>query len=127
MSKVVSRRKEIQEMADRVVTRFNPEKIILFGSHARGEAGVDSDVDLLVVMPVEGSKREKQVEIRTSLSDMPIPKDVIVTKPEEFEWRKEVVGTIERSSSHEGIILYERDRGSPEHSQGVGGESGKRS
>lgn len=114
-------------MADRVVTRFNPEKIILFGSHARGEAGVDSDVDLLVVMPVEGSKREKQVEIRTSLSDMPIPKDVIVTKPEEFEWRKEVVGTIERSSSHEGIILYERDRGSPEHSQGVGGESGKRS
>lgn len=41
---------KIEEMVDRIAERFNPEKIILFGSHARGTAGPDSDADLLVVM-----------------------------------------------------------------------------
>jgi len=39
----------IEEMVRRIVRRFAPEKIILFGSHARGTAGPDSDVDLLIV------------------------------------------------------------------------------
>ena len=43
----------IDQMVGRIVERFDPERIILFGSAARGEAGPDSDVDLLVVMPVE--------------------------------------------------------------------------
>jgi len=43
-------------MVQRIVRRFRPERVILFGSHARGEAGPDSDVDLLIVMPVEGSR-----------------------------------------------------------------------
>ena len=44
---------QIDCMVKRIVRKFRPEKIILFGSHARGEAGADSDVDLLIVMPVE--------------------------------------------------------------------------
>jgi len=44
-------------MVERIVARFSPEKIILFGAHARGGAGPDSDVDLLLVMKVEGSLR----------------------------------------------------------------------
>ena len=79
---------EIRRMVDRIVKRFQPERIILFGSHARGEAGPDSDVDLLVVMPVAGSKREAQLRIRRALHDIRVPKDVIVSRPEEFEWRK---------------------------------------
>jgi predicted nucleotidyltransferase len=55
---------QIDRMVKRIVRKFHPEKIILFGSHARGDAGPDSDVDLLVVLPVEGSKREKRIEIR---------------------------------------------------------------
>jgi len=47
----------IKEMVQRIVAGFNPEKVILFGSYARGTAGTDSDVDLLVVMRVRGSKR----------------------------------------------------------------------
>ena len=43
----------ISEMVRRIVERFHPEKIILFGSYARGTAGPDSDVDLLVVLPIE--------------------------------------------------------------------------
>ena len=96
----------IQEMVKRIVDQFQPEKIILFGSHARGKAGPDSDVDLLVVMPVKGSKRKAQLQIHTALQDIRLPKDVIVSKPEEFEWRKEVVGTIEWPATHEGKVLY---------------------
>lgn len=100
--------KQIQEMVDRIVKRFDPEKIILFGSHARGDAGPDSDVDLLVVMPVAGSKRDKMVEIGVALHDILLPKDIIVTTPEDFEWRKEIVGTIERPAVQEGKVLYAR-------------------
>jgi predicted nucleotidyltransferase len=101
-------RKEIQQMVRRIVSRFHPESIILFGSHARGDAGPDSDVDLLVVMPFLGSKREKQLEIRLALKSIQIPKDIVVTTPEEFQWRKEIPGTIERPAAREGKVLYAR-------------------
>ncbi len=103
-----NRRRMINEMVNRIVNHFNPEKIILFGSHARGDAGPDSDVDLLVVMPVTGSKRKKMVEIGVALHDIPLAKDIIVTTPEDFEWRKEIVGTIERPAAREGKVLYAR-------------------
>ncbi len=100
--------KIIDKMAARIVKRFHPEQIILFGSHARGDAGPDSDVDLLVVMPVEKSKREKAVEIEVALHGFGLPKDIIVSTPEEFAWRKEVIGTIEYPAAHEGKVLYAR-------------------
>ena len=49
----------IEDMTRRIVSRFAPERVILFGSHGRDDAGADSDVDLLVVIDVEGSKRKK--------------------------------------------------------------------
>jgi predicted nucleotidyltransferase len=101
-------RKEIGQMVRRIVSRFHPETIILFGSHARGDAGPDSDVDLLVVMPFLGSKLEKQLEIRLALRNIHIPKDIVVTTPEEFQWRKEIPGTIERPAAREGRVLYAR-------------------
>ena len=103
-----NRRKMINEMVNRIVEHFDPEKIILFGSHARGEAGPESDVDLLVVMPITGSKRKKMVEIGVALHEIPLAKDIIVTTPEDFEWRKEIVGTIERPAEREGKVLYAR-------------------
>ena len=101
--------KEIQRMVNRIVMEFQPERVILFGSHARGEGGPDSDVDLLIVMPVEGSKRDKAIEIGVALHDVRIPKDIIVTTPEEFEWRKEIAGTIERPAVMEGMTLYAKE------------------
>ena len=99
---------QIDRMVKRIARKFRPEKIILFGSHARGEAGPDSDVDLLVVMAFEGSALDKAVEIRGALHDDLVPVDVIVTKPEEFSWRKEVIGTIEWPAAREGKVLYAR-------------------
>src|SRR5205807_6888660 len=79
-------RKQLQKTIDRmarlIIRKFDPERIILFGSHARGEAGPDSDVDLLVVMAVPGSKRDKTVEIAAALHEFRIPKEIIVTTPE---------------------------------------------
>ena len=99
-------RTKIRQMVNRIIKQFHPQKIILFGSHARGEGGPDSDVDLLVVMHVDGSKREQAIEIGVALHDIRIPKDIIVTTPEEFEWRKEIVGTIEYPAVQEGEVLY---------------------
>ena len=99
---------QIQKMVERIVAQFRPEKVILFGSQARGDAGPESDVELLVVMPVQGSKRAKRVEIGVALHDIQISKDILVTTPEEFEWRKEIAGTIERPAMREGRILYDR-------------------
>ncbi len=98
----------IKAMVGMIVDRFDPEQIILFGSHARGDAGPDSDVDLLVVMPVKGSKRKKQLDIRIALHGIPVPKDIIVSTPEEFSWRRHVTGTMEEPAAREGKVLYAR-------------------
>src|SRR5437764_15236668 len=88
-------RAQIDRMVRRIVKKFAPEQIILFGSQARGDAGPDSDIDLLVIMQVEGSVREKRLQIKIALPDRLIPVDVVVTTPEAFAWRKDVIGTIE--------------------------------
>ena len=92
---------QIHRMVKRIVSNYDPDQVILFGSHARGEAGPDSDVDLLIVMPVDGSVRERRLDIRAAV-------DIVVTRPEEFEWRKDVVGTIEWPAFREGKMLYVR-------------------
>lgn len=101
-------RAQIRRLVRAIVRRFDPEQIILFGSYARGDAGPDSDVDLLVVMPVVGSKFDKAVEVRMALPNVKVPVDVIVTRPEDFEWRKDIIGTIEHPAFREGKVLHER-------------------
>ena len=102
--------RDIRPMVRRIVERFHPDQVILFGSHARGKADSDSDVDLLVVMPVGASKRDKAVEIRGALRDFRVPKDIVVSEPSEFAWRKDVIGTIEWPALREGKVMYVRAR-----------------
>lgn len=96
----------ILQMGRIIVDLFHPQQVILFGSHARGTAGPDSDVDLLVVMDVEDSRRRTGAKIGAALHGFAIPKDVIVTTPEAFRLRREVPGTIERSAALEGKVLH---------------------
>lgn len=98
----------IAEAVRRIVEGFAPEQIILFGSHARGTAGPDSDADFLIVMPVSGSKRRKAAEIDLALAEIGMPKDVIVVTPEEVERYRNVVGTIIYPALREGKVLYDR-------------------
>ena len=108
MKKNEKTQKIIEEMVQRIIEIFHPEKVILFGSHARGEAGPQSDIDLLVVMRVEGSMRRKANEIDRALVDREIPLDLIVVTPEQFEQESLLAGTIVRPAVQEGKVLYER-------------------
>ena len=128
MKAIVSHKKEaysdeIDEMVRRITERFDPDQIILFGSHARGTARPDSDVDLLVVMPVAGSKRETQIAIRCALHDIHVAKDIIVATPDEVERRRNIVGTIIRPALREGKVLYARGRRTPERGPTMDSES----
>jgi len=104
----INHQQVIAEAVRRIVEGFAPEQIILFGSHARGTAGPDSDADFLVVMPVSGSKRRKAIEIDLALAEIGMPKDVIVVTPEEVERYRNVVGTIIYPALREGKVLYDR-------------------
>jgi predicted nucleotidyltransferase len=98
----------LDEIVSRIVKRFHPERIILFGSHARGTAHTDSDVDLLIVMPVPNTRRRLATEIDLALVGIDIPTDVIVVTPEEVQRNKDRIGTIIRPVLREGKVLYER-------------------
>jgi predicted nucleotidyltransferase len=100
--------RSLERMVESIVKRYSPERIILFGSHASGTADADSDLDLLVVMTPRGSKAEQELDILKSLRRYRMPKDVIVTTPQDYAWRKEVPGTIERPAAISGHLLYEK-------------------
>ena len=99
----------ISTMTERIVRDFHPVQIILFGSHARGEAHPQSDVDLLVVFSELTDKRKTAVDIRRTLADLSMAKDILVTTPEELARQRNQVGTILRAAQREGEILYERN------------------
>jgi predicted nucleotidyltransferase len=98
----------LNEVIDRIARKFNPVRIILFGSWARGEAREDSDLDLLVVLPKVEHKRKAAIEILRTLNGLPISKDVVVTTPEEIKARGHIVGDVLRPALQEGKIIYER-------------------
>lgn len=98
----------IPTMVNRIVEGFQPLRILLFGSHARGNAAEWSDVDLLVVLSEAPDKRRATLEIRVALSDLPIGKDIIVTTPDEIAERGHIFGTIVHAALREGEVLYER-------------------
>jgi predicted nucleotidyltransferase len=97
---------EIQELADNIVRQFSPEKIILFGSHARGDAGPDSDVDLLVVMPHEEHASRKAAEITWRVHPRRFALDLIVRSPETLRKRIQMNDWFMRDLMREGRILY---------------------
>jgi len=99
----------VGEAVNRIVEQFHPAKIILLGSHARGSAGHDSDVDLLVVMDVKDSKRKRAVEIDLALSDRTFPLDLIVVTPEEFEKYRDVAAHLVYTATREGKVVYDAD------------------
>ena len=108
----------IRDYARRVAERFDPDKIILFGSYAYGTPNADSDVDILVVMPAynEGTKAHR---IRATVS-APFPMDLIVRTPENLKWRVEEGDWFLREITSKGKVLYEKA------DQGVGAKGRRR-
>ena len=96
----------ISIMTERIVQGFDPLQIILFGSQARGNADGRSDIDLLVVFAELADKRKTAVDIRVSLVDLPIAKDILVSTPEELERHRTLIGSVLRYTQREGTVLY---------------------
>jgi predicted nucleotidyltransferase len=99
----------LRSIRQRLVDGFGPEKIILFGSQASGEADDRSDVDILVVCSFEGKRRKLMLEMDRALGGLDYAFDVLVLRPEEFRIDSLIAGTVGRYASQEGKVLYERN------------------
>lgn len=97
----------LNELKNRIIKGFQPQRIILFGSHARETADEHSDVDLLIVCTFRGSRRSLMVAIDRALKGLPIARDIVILTPEEFERDRHIPGTVARPAWREGIVLYE--------------------
>lgn len=101
---------EIKQIRDRIVRLYQPDKIILFGSRARGDAGKRSDIDLLVI-----SDREKHLprwkrglDLRLQLADLKTPKDILFYTHEDVTRWESVPQAFINRVLKEGEVLYER-------------------
>jgi predicted nucleotidyltransferase len=97
----------IDDVAQRLIQEFNPLKIILFGSRARGDFRADSDLDLLVVMPDGTDRHAAAVAMRRRLADLLTPVDVIVTTPQEIERRGNAFGSVLRPALRQGRVIHD--------------------
>lgn len=98
----------LPEIVNRIIDEADPVRIVLFGSHARGDATADSDVDLLVITEGDQRDRDLVIRIRHRLAELPIAKDVIVATEQRVKDYGHLVGTILRPALREGITVYER-------------------
>jgi predicted nucleotidyltransferase len=97
----------IRRYARAIAERFQPDKIILFGSYAYGTPHEDSDVDLLVIKPT-WNQLSQAVQIRRALA-APFPMDLIVRTPKEMKWRLEEGESFLTEVVSRGKVLYEKD------------------
>jgi predicted nucleotidyltransferase len=95
------------EIVRRILTVSKPDRIIMFGSAAKGETTRDSDIDLLIVEQAPVNIREESVRIRMAIGDVDYPVDVIVIQAERFEATKHIVGGIAYPAHIYGRVLYE--------------------
>ncbi len=99
---------QIEEFGRRVGEEFGAERVILFGSYARGNATPDSDVDILVIGPFEGRSVDRSVQIRMRLRP-DFPMDLLVRTPEKVRERIEMGDAFMREILDQGKVLYEAD------------------
>ncbi len=97
----------IQEAVRRLVEAARPQKIILFGSYARGDAREQSDLDFLVIEREVKSRRREMVRLHDVLRPMRIPVDVLVASEATFDEWADTPGTVIYRASKEGQLLYE--------------------
>jgi uncharacterized protein (DUF433 family)/predicted nucleotidyltransferase len=98
----------IEEITDRIVAEFAPERVILFGSRARGDARADSDVDLFVEMATNLPPAERIRAVDRLFRPRSWPMDVVVLTPEEAAASRASRNSLVRVAEREGKVVYER-------------------
>lgn len=99
---------QIEELGRRIERAIDPDRIVLFGSYARGDATENSDVDLLVVARSSLPKPKRSVPLYSLLRDYPFSKDILVYTPEEVEEYRHLRASLIRRALDEGTVLYEK-------------------
>ena len=103
---------DIQEALDKIVEtlerEYDPEKVIVFGSHARGEAGPESDIDLFIIKQSDKREVERIREVSRLLRPRPASLDILVKTPEEIEHRLAIGDSFVNEVMREGRVVYER-------------------
>ena len=97
----------LSEMVSKIVKHFHPDKVILFGSRVWGKPTAESDVDILVIMDLEGSPIRKAAEISMIARPKFLPMDIIVRTPDEIERRIRIGDPFIRRIMDKGEVLYE--------------------
>ena len=97
---------KIDEIVQKIVEGYQPEKIILFGSYANGTPTEDSDLDLLIVKDVEGPRRGRTVPVHMMLKEWSVPMDILIYTPKELEYATSLPITFESEIVRTGKLLY---------------------
>jgi len=97
----------IEETVRRLVDAYRPERIYLFGSHARGESGPDSDLDFLVIVPDDAPPERRRSRLAyEALRGTGIAADVLVWPRSYFESRRAVPASLSATVAKEGRLLH---------------------
>ena len=109
MQTQLTKQEIIEEMTRRLVTFYRPVRIYLFGSEARSEAGPDSDLDFLVVVPDDTpDQMMRSSEVYSRLSGFGIPKDIVPWRQSDFDCRAtHVKASLPATVVREGRLVYE--------------------
>jgi uncharacterized protein len=97
---------QIQAFSQQIAEKFQPERIILFGSYAYGQPTEDSDVDLLVILPFEEMPVQKAIAIRQQVRS-PFPLDLMARTAEQIQQRLEMGDFFIQDIMEKGYVLYE--------------------
>jgi predicted nucleotidyltransferase len=98
----------IQDMVRRIVESARPDKIILFGSRARGNARIDSDFDLIVIKQTQEPVPRRDAALYLALAGMNVAIDVMTYTPAEIQDWSSVPDAFITTAVREGRVLYER-------------------
>ena len=96
----------LQQIVKRIVAAAEPSRIILFGSYGRGDAGPDSDLDIMVIEPHVPNRYEEMVRLRKAIGSLGTGIDLLVYSEAEYERRSQVPGTVLYWARKEGRPLY---------------------
>jgi predicted nucleotidyltransferase len=98
----------IRDIVRRIVNTAQPEKVILFGRQARGDAGPNSDFDVLVIKPSDEPRYRRSIPLYVALADLPVEVEVMVYTPEEVDEWSQVRQAFVTTAMREGKTIYER-------------------